>query len=376
MIDYPQNELNKSKVLIEKLISAIFYASTLLSFIFLIFAGIKIIRADEEQESTVSVTIGIPQPTATATPGPTGTAAPGATATPTPTPTRRPGVSPSPSPSASPPPAGIFKIYGYAPSDSQVILTGIAVSENTTSRLDGYFEFTRLFFPTILSFLSGYKYPELCLYSLDEAKRMTSPVCIPALPLEADTTEVGPILLSPTLEIERGSFASGEQAKAVGKTVPDAQVNIYLAREKSGTSFFDIVKEVFAYTIPTYQITSNSQGNFEFNLPNDADTWRLFAGVKVLGAQSAKSNTLTFNVRSVFLNWLITILEFIKKVLLLLRPYWLYLLILVQIVIIILLIRYISKRHKTVNKVAHAKPKSKAYTNIVSEYKKILEKKS
>jgi hypothetical protein len=333
-------------------------------------AGVNIIKAQltDSQEASVSATVQGPTATATATATATPTASPSISPTPISSPIASPVSIPTPTP------AGAFKIYGYAPSNSEVFLSGIAVSEKTISDSQGYFEFTRLFFPTFLSYLSGFRYPELCLFSLDESRRLTSPVCIPPLPLGAETNEVGPILLSPTLNIEKGTLLKSEQAIASGKTVPNSEIEIYLAREKTSIPFFDFIKEVSAYTIPLYQISSDDNGDFEFNLPNDPDTWRLFAGVKVLGSSSAKSNTLMFNVYPPFYRLIVSIINFFKKLFLLFRPDWIYLIILLQIVIIILLIKHLRRR-----KVKRAKKPSKRklshYDNLVTEYKRMLKKK-
>ncbi|HJX45977.1 MAG TPA: hypothetical protein VJ399_02305 [Patescibacteria group bacterium] len=341
---------------------------------FILFLGYKTVKAqlDEEQDTDVSATVTGPTATPTSSPSASGTPTP--TPTLTPKPTYKPGVTATPLATPTPP-SGIFKIYGYAPSNSKVYMTGIAVSEETLSREDGYFEFNRLFFPTFLSFLSGYKYPELCLFSQDESKRLTSPVCIPRLPLSSQTNEVGPILLSPTFEIERGSFKTNEQSKAIGKTLPNTQVEIYIAREKQGSSFFNIVKSLWAYYIPTYQLTSNEFGNFEFNLPNDPDIWRVFAIARVQNNFSAKSNTLTFVVFPSYLWIFMIIMQFLKNLLQFICSNWIFIIILIQIVIIALLICHITRRRKTkkVKRVGKRKLTNQYY-DIIAEYKKLLNK--
>ena len=365
-----------SKAILRKSKGAKIISISLILFSLALSLGSCIVKAQtEEQDTDVSATVSGPTATATPTSTPSASGTPSPTPTLTPKPTYKPGITPTPTATSSPSPTGIFKIYGYAPSNSKVYMTGIAVSEETVSLSDGYFEFNRLFFPTFLSFLSGYKYPELCLFSQDQTKRLTSSVCIPRLPLSSQTSEVGPILLSPTFELERGSFNTNEQTKATGKTLPNTQVEIFIAREKQGSSFFNIVKSVWAYYIPTYQLTSNEYGNFEFNLPNDPDIWRVFAIAKVQNNFSAKSNTLTFSIFPSYLRLLMIIIQFLKNLLLFICPNWIYIVVLIQIVIIALLIRHITRRRKTKKVKSVGKRKlTNQYVNVVAEYKKLLNK--
>src|SRR4030043_1004675 len=332
-----------SKAYLRKSKSTKIISITALSISFVLVVGFRIVKAQltEEQDTDVSATVTGPTPPPTTSPSASGTPSP--TPTLTPRPTYKPGATPIPTATPSPAPTGIFKIYGYAPSNSKVYMTGIAVSEETLSLSDGYFEIHRTFFPTFLSFLSGNKYPELCLFSQDQSKRLTSSVCIPSLPLSAQTSAVGPILLSPTFDIERGSFKTNEQSKAIGKTLPNTQVEIYIAREKQGSSFFNIVKSLWAYYIPTYQLTSNEFGNFEFNLPNDPDIWRVFAIARVQNNFSAKSNTLTFVVFPSYLWIFMIIMQFLKNLLQFICSNWIFIIILIQIVIIALLICHITR---------------------------------
>ncbi|OGM12055.1 hypothetical protein A2W13_00030 [Candidatus Woesebacteria bacterium RBG_16_36_11] len=362
-----------SKAYLRKSKSTKIISITVLFISFVLVMGFRIVKAQPTEEQDADVSATVTGPTATPTTSPSASGTPSPTPTLTPKPTYKPGATPVPTAAPSPAPTGIFKIYGYAPSNSKIYMTGIAVSEETVSLSDGYFEFNRLFFPTFLSFLSGNKYPELCLFSQDQSKRLTSSVCIPSLPLSAQTSAVGPILLSPTFDIERGIFNTNEQTKATGKTLPNTQVEIFIAREKQGSSFFNIVRSVWAYYIPTYQLTSNEDGNFEFNLPNDPDIWRVFAIAKVQNNFSAKSNTLTFSISPSYLRLLMIIIQFLKDLLIFIIPNWIYFVVLIQIVIIALLVRHITRRRKNkkVKKVAKRKLTNQYY-NIVAEYKKLL----
>jgi len=304
----------------------------------------KRVLADATAEITQDITIGA-LPTATPTTTPTSTSA--ATATPTSTSvsqaTASPTAIPLPSPSASPSIMQIpdkLTIYGYAPSNSDVTLTGIAVSEQVRAQKNGYFEFKRLFFPTHLSFAAGKLYPELCLYAIDDMARLTYPTCIPSLPLDSGAKRIGPIILSPTLTIGNDNIPQNKQVRASGKTIPNTKVEIYFARAGTGTNFFSIIKEALAYFIPKYEVVSDSEGYFEFNLPSDSsDVWRIFAVSRPPEGDSPKSNTLNFNVISKYFFWMNAFIWLIG----LIRSNWLYFVILIQLLVVMLLLHGLRK---------------------------------
>ncbi len=173
-------------------------------------------------------------------------------------------------------------------------------------------------------------YPEICLQAQDSQSRTTQPTCIPALPVGQYYYQVGPVLLSPTLSLEKGEVIKGEQAAAYGKTTPLTQVDIYLAKEKS-------------------DIESDRNGDFEFNLPTqDTDQWLVFAGANIQGAASPKSNTLTFNIHSgIYRLWI-----FLQSLLAVIRPHLLYFVILIEALILVLLLkrhRHSLRQHLPVN---------------------------
>lgn len=222
-------------------------------------------------------------------------------------------------------------IFGWAPSESKIIVDGISVYDTITAAKDGYFTVSGIFLPTRTL------YPEICLQAQDAEGRTTQPTCIPALPVGQYYYEVGPILLSPFLSLEKGEIIKGDQAVAYGKTTPQTQVDIFLAREKTASnSLFSLVRTAFAYNIPKYQIKSDENGNFEFNLPTEvADKWLVFAGANIQGSPSPKSNTLTFNIHSgIYYLWIL-----LQNLFALIRSYLLYFVILIEVLILIPLLK-------------------------------------
>lgn len=294
---------------------------------------------DAEIEVTVDTTIGVNLPTSTPTASPTATSTPSTTATASPTPIQTPLIFyPTPIPEMPQPPVseeGKFIIYGYGPVSAGISLLGIDVLEKTEADAFGYFEFRNLPFPSIFSYYTNNWYPELCLSAVDDQTRQTHPVCIPPLPLTSNAKVIGPIILPPTVSLtlsEDKPFAN--QIVVNGKTTPNANVYIFLANSPKPTDIFTIVRTALANYLPKYQLTAEAGGNFEFALADSyPNTWRMYATSEIIGAPSPKSNTLTFINPSLFMKIFLFIVNLLGK----LRPYWFYIILIIQILVIYLL---------------------------------------
>jgi hypothetical protein len=100
-------------------------------------------------------------------------------------------------------PANTITIFGYTSPDSRVELNSSKAYAVTYSQSDGYFIFDHLTIPRMSQ--------DLCLTSQDESNRLSNPVCIPEPPLANSYTEIGPILLSPTLSLDlQNQYSSGQ----------------------------------------------------------------------------------------------------------------------------------------------------------------------
>jgi hypothetical protein len=266
-------------------------------------------------EITVDATVGqvivqpTATPTATSTSESTSSSTTSSTATPTPT------LTPTPTPTYSYPTSAPIKrfrqnalsIYGYGAINSEVTLRGFGVSEKTTTDSTGLFRFSEIYSFT-------YAYPELCIQLKDSENRVTQPTCIPALPNNSTIPlEVGPILLSPTISLNRNRLVVGEDGYLSGKTTPNTKVNIYLSKNTS-KSLISLVTTVDAYNLPIVDSMSNEKGEFNINMPtSDTAQYKVFASTKFGDNFSAKSNTLQFNVISSVKSFWQTVLDFILK---------------------------------------------------------------
>jgi hypothetical protein len=241
-------------------------------------------------------------------------------------------------------------IFGYSSAESLVQLSGQRVEEEVIAEQNGFFIFDRIFLP-----YPDPQYPELCLEAIDTQSRTSFPTCLPSLPLGPFDISVGPVLLSPTFSLEKGDFLPQEQIKAEGLTIPNTEVNLFLANDAQGQKGF-LSKlfrfEALAYTLPEYKIKADSSGHFEFSLPTvKANNWRLFASAQFQGSPTPKSNTLNFKV----LNWwgwlLLLISNLLGAFLRLLRPYWWLILICLETILAVWLLGLHQRKKKKSAKV-------------------------
>ena len=229
-------------------------------------------------------------------------------------------------------------LFGYSSPQSLIQLHGERVAEEVIAKDNGYFFFDRIFLPR-----PNPNYPELCLNAIDTQSRISFPICLPPLPTGPFNISVGPVLLPPTFNLEKGFFLPLEQIKAEGLTIPNTKVNIFLANDtpSSPKKFSHWFRSgiVHAYSLPQYQIKADSQGRFEFSLPTvKANNWRLFTAAEFQGAPTPKSNTLNFRI----LNWWQWLLLVLSNLLgafwRFIRPFWWLLLICLEISLIVFLL--------------------------------------
>jgi hypothetical protein len=199
--------------------------------------------------------------------------------------------------SASIPEKTHMRIFGYTAPSSIVQAQSIRVFGQTNSDPKGYFLFEDL------SISKEAK--EICLSTIDTQKRVGFPLCV-ALPDTDKPTEIGPLLLSPTLSLSTASLIQNDSAHGTGKTVPNEEVFISFFENSNSKSKAVKVAEfiehfffpqTYANTRPILQTKSDNSGTFSFNLPTArASTYRLFARSFYEGAPTPKSQTLTFYI--------------------------------------------------------------------------------
>ena len=186
-------------------------------------------------------------------------------------------------------------IFGYTSPHSRVELSSPRVFAVTYSDDTGYWLFDKVLLP---------KNPlDLCLNSTDENGRYTAPVCIPAPPPTNYHTDTGPILLPPTISLDRDQINPYETVVTSGQSIPNSQV--YLLFFKVNDSGLSFPRQIFAYSLPPLLAATDSQGNFSVNLPTAYNSdYRLYASSRFKDNYSPKSNTLIYILPSLFILFL------------------------------------------------------------------------
>lgn len=176
-------------------------------------------------------------------------------------------------------PENTVTIFGYTSPSSRVELGSAKAFAVTYSQPDGYFIFDHIILP---------KHPQdYCLTSTDESLRQNQATCLPEPPLTNSYTEIGPILLPPTISLDLSqNFSSGQ-------SIPNTTIKVYLYQQSSGLNF---IKKAQAFSLPVFETNTDSQGNYSLSIPDTTPTnYRLFSVVNYLESDSPKSNTLLYH---------------------------------------------------------------------------------
>ncbi|MFA4826653.1 MAG: hypothetical protein WC596_00110 [Candidatus Shapirobacteria bacterium] len=186
-------------------------------------------------------------------------------------------------------------IYGYTSPSSQVELTSVNAYAKTISNNSGYFEFNRLILPRNVS--------DLCFSATDDNHRLSYPVCVPPPPSTNYHTNIGPLILPPTLTLDTPSAKPLSTVASSGQSLPNSTVKIHFYQASHAPNF---PKSVAAFSLPSLDVTTDSLGNFSFSLPTSyATNYRLFTTVNYQSQSSPNSNTLTLFLPSLlYLFWL------------------------------------------------------------------------
>ena len=183
-------------------------------------------------------------------------------------------------------------IYGYTSPNSRVELSNSQVFSATYSDSKGYFLFDKTLLPkTNLS--------DLCLTSFDNNSRQTTPTCFPPPPTTNYQTDIGPILLPPTISLEESDINPNSTVVTSGQAIPNSQVSLSFYKVSDTAKSFS--KPAYAYSLPSVTALTDDQGNFSLNLPTAySSNYRLYASTKFNNNYSPKSNTLIYILPSLF----------------------------------------------------------------------------
>ncbi len=234
-----------------------------------------------------------------------------------------------------------FFLYGYSSPSAQVYLEGIGIKDQTaTADKTGYFSFA-----SSLSLLSP---REVCLTAKDQLGRLSSPTCLPPFPINYDIS-IGPVLLPPTLSLNKPEYYTGEEIVISGQTIPNTDVVISLFVDPSKQSLVNYlatklnpVKSVNAFTFPDLQTKADNKGNYSLKIPSaKSDLFRLFTRSIYEKQLTPQSTRLSLKILPI---WWMFIVNLFIWLWLLTKPYllWLIILILITAPLIYLLRRYLA----------------------------------
>lgn len=194
-----------------------------------------------------------------------------------------------------------FTLYGYSSPLVEVGIDGIGLHYETTADNKGFFEFKDKIAPSAPQ--------ETCLSGKDQFGRVTKPVCIPPFPTDERVT-VGPVILPPTVSLDKDMYIIGDQVVLSGQTIPNTDVNLSVfTDDKANTQdllskILDIqfIRPVEAFSLPELSVQSDGKGNFSVSLPSSsAKAYRIFTRTKYGEDVSPQSLMLHFKILPLWL---------------------------------------------------------------------------
>lgn len=234
-----------------------------------------------------------------------------------------------------------FTLYGYTSPFALVTFSGLGIFDQTYADEQGYFVFKNRYSP--------FSPREACLTAQDQFGRLTSPVCLPPFPTNYNV-EIGPVIMPPTLSLDKENYWVGNQVVLTGQTVPNSDVNLSLFTQNASyqkidqlISFLPFVKNVYAFSFPKLEIKSDEKGNFSISLPStSAKKYRLFTQTLYLEKNSPESRKLTVEILP---RWMV-IFKFLGFIIELIKTRLLELLILIELIAIAIYLIHSRLSHK------------------------------
>jgi hypothetical protein len=178
-------------------------------------------------------------------------------------------------------------VNGYTSPNSRVELTGINIYSLGYSDSTGYFEFKNIVLPKNLS--------ELCLQSQDGSSLSSSLHCIPSPPAVNYHTDIGPILLPPTISLEESQITPNATVISSGQSIPKSTVTVFFYKVDDSAKSFP--KQVSAYSLPKIETTTDENGSYSITIPTAySSDYRFYTSTKFIDNFSPKSNTLLYSM--------------------------------------------------------------------------------
>lgn len=183
-----------------------------------------------------------------------------------------------------------LNIFGFASPQSLVQAVSIRTFALTSADGTGFFYFKSIYISS--------QAQEICFISVDSYRRSNFPTCV-SIADQPDGSEIGPILLSPTLSLSQKVIWTGNNVFATGQTLPNSPVSVsfFDTKKRSVRSKFALIKPAFAINLPVLTTQSDSKGNFSLTVPTHRATeFRFFAKAYYDKNPTPKSQTLFFKI--------------------------------------------------------------------------------
>lgn len=178
-------------------------------------------------------------------------------------------------------------VFGYTCKKCKVEMSNPYIYAATYSDNKGFFLFDKTIIPK--------KFADICFVSTDKQGLQSPPTCIASPPATQYHTDIGPLLLAPTISLNKSNITPYDTILSQGQGIPNSTVQIHLFKNKDNAIL--IPKEAQAYSLPILTLQADSEGNFNFNIPTIYQTnFRLFASSIYLDSTSPKSNTLIYHL--------------------------------------------------------------------------------
>lgn len=207
-----------------------------------------------------------------------------------------------------------FTLFGYTSPFAEVTFSGQGIFDKTTADKNGYFEFKNRFSP--------FSPREACLMSKDQFGRISSPLCLPPFPVRYNV-EIGPVIMPPTVSLNKNGYFIGDKAILTGQTVPNSDINLSIFVDKKFTDNFIssanpfFPKAVEAFSMPKLKFLSDKNGNFSISLPSSSSKkYRLFVQTGFKNSYSPNSLVLKLKIEPIwmiFVKYLLIIIKFIQS---------------------------------------------------------------
>ncbi|HLL60309.1 MAG TPA: hypothetical protein VK338_01200 [Candidatus Nitrosocosmicus sp.] len=153
-----------------------------------------------------------------------------------------------------------FTLFGYTSPGAVVRIEAIGLDLETIAKDNGYFAFEDEYAP----FLSQ----EVCLTSTDTVGRLSAPVCLPPFPVNYNAN-IGPVILAPSISVDKGNLFIGQRAVLTGKTIPNEVVKFSFFKDEKKSLFTNLIQQlspILPTAVQRRLITSHT--NSEYRIVN------------------------------------------------------------------------------------------------------------